>query len=96
MNKTQVSKLVGKQVYAVHRNGSTIVGKLVRISGHTAYIQPLRNTGKKVKTSAILPLVLYDLLAIGYYGGYGGYGPAYGYNPYGYGAYPGAYGGFFW
>lgn len=60
-------------------------GKLVKIKGSELIVKP--SGDKKVSTKAILPLVLYDLLAIGYYGGYGGgYGyPGYGYNhPYGF------------
>ncbi len=104
MNKSVIRKMVGKQVYAVHKRGGKISGKLVRISGNRIYLQPTIKSGKKVRTSAIIPLALFDLLAIGTspytYGGYpygggygypygGGYGGGYGY-PYG-GVYPGAY-----
>lgn len=74
-----VRQLAGKRIYAVTRRG-TVVGKLVRVSGHTLYVRPESAGGKKVRVQAILPLVLYDLLAVGTapYAGYPG-------------AYPGAY-----
>ncbi|MDO3680246.1 hypothetical protein [Paenibacillus ehimensis] len=88
VRKQDVAKLVGKQIYAVKKDGTVVEGKLVRINGSQLLISPRK--GKQVRTSAILPLVLFDLLAIGTapyaYGGYG-YGP-YGYPFYG--------GGFFW
>ncbi|MFB5265917.1 hypothetical protein ACE41H_03835 [Paenibacillus enshidis] len=101
VRKSDVRKLVGKQVYALRKDGSIVQGKLVRISGNKLYVA---NMNKKVKTSAILPLVLFDLLAIGTapyaYGGYGGYGGGYGgYAPYGYGnqvPYGYGYPGYFW
>ena len=90
MNKAAVTKLVGKKVYAIHKNGGTLSGKLVKISGNTLYVQPDRANGKKVHTKAIAPLVLFDLLAIGT----APYGYGYGYgNPY-YGNF--GYPGFFW
>ena len=96
MNKSAVSKLVGKKIFAVHKKGGTVVGKLVKVSGTTLYIQPISSNGKKVKTNAVIPLVLFDLLAIGtspY--GYGGY-PYGGYGGYGYGGYGFGGGSFFW
>lgn len=93
VRKDNVRKLVGKQVYALRKDGTVVQGKLVRISGNKLYVT---NTDKKVKTSALVPLVLFDLLAIGTapyaYGGYGPYGYGGGYAPYGYGGYPG----YFW
>lgn len=80
-------KLIGKQVYCLKKDGSVASGKLVRISGGRLHLaQP---KGKSVRTKAVIPLVLFDLLAIGtapyaYGGGYG----------YGYGGYPGYGGGF--
>lgn len=89
MTRAQAAKKwLGKNIYAVKKDGSVVTGKLVRIKGNALYLQNPK--GKHVTTKAILPLVLYDLLAIGYYGGYGGfgYGGYPGYSPYGYG-YPG-------
>ena len=98
MKQADAKKLVGKKVYAVHKNGRTISGKLVKVSGNTLYVQPQLISGKKVRTSAVLPLALFDLLAIGTspfafggvpFGGFGGFG--FGGVPFG-----GFPGGFFW
>ncbi|AIQ11839.1 hypothetical protein [Paenibacillus durus] len=97
VTKKQVMKLVGKNIVAVKKDGTKIAGKLLRISGNRLIVQ--RTGGKKVQIKAIIPLVLFDLLAVGTapyaYGGYGygpysPYGPGYGYS-HGYGQ--GGYGG---
>jgi hypothetical protein len=106
VTKKQVMKLVGKNIIAVKKDGTKVSGKLLRISGNRLILQ--RSSGKKVQTKALIPLVLFDLLAVGtapyagYGGGYGGYGGApygpgygggYGYGPgYGYGGAPTPYG----
>lgn len=106
VSKAEVKQYVGKEIIAYKKDGGFVTGKLVRISGDRLVLASEK--GKKVKTKAILPLVLFDLLAIGtapfafggYGPGYGGYpGPGPGYGPgfgggYGFGGYPG--GGFFW
>ncbi|MFC4776872.1 hypothetical protein ACFO9Q_08770 [Paenibacillus sp. GCM10023252] len=80
----EVRKLLGKSIYAVRKDGSVVTGKLVRISQNKLAVVPLKkDKGKLVQTKAIIPLVLFDLLAIGLFagGGYGyggGYGPGYG------------------
>ncbi|GLI09390.1 hypothetical protein YDYSG_54220 [Paenibacillus tyrfis] len=93
VRKQDVAKLVGKQIYAVKKDGTVVEGKLVRINGNQLMIST-RN-GKQVKTSAILPLVLFDLLAIGTspfaFGGFGGFGP-FGFGGFG----PFGFGGGFW
>ncbi|SET92973.1 hypothetical protein [Paenibacillus sp. NFR01] len=95
VTKKQVMKMVGKNIVAVKKDGSKVMGKLIRISGNRLMLQPI--SGKKVQTKALIPLVLFDLLAVGTapyaYGGYpyGGYpygtpygAPGYGgYGPYG-------------
>lgn len=87
--KKDVQKLIGKTIYAMKKDGTQVSGKLVRVSGNQLVLAPQK--GKQVKTSAIVPLVLFDLLAIGTapyaYGGYG-YGGGFGY-PYGGGFYGG-------
>jgi hypothetical protein len=108
VTKKQVMKLIGKNIVAVKKDGTKISGKLIRISGNRLIVQ--RMSGKKVQTKALIPLVLFDLLAVGTapysYGGYGyggspygggyGYGGAYGYGyNQGYGGTPYPYGGFF-
>ncbi|MFC3748394.1 hypothetical protein [Paenibacillus sp. GCM10012306] len=100
VTKKQVMKLVGKHIVAVKKDGTKVSGKLVRISGNRLILQ--RSSGKKVQTKALIPLVLFDLLAVGTapygYGGYGGvpYGGGYGYGGYGpgygYGGAPYPYG----
>jgi hypothetical protein len=106
VTKAQAQRWVGKNITATKKDGTLITGKLLKISGNRLIMQ--RNSKKKVQTKAIIPLVLFDLLAIGtspYVTGYGvGYGPGYaaygnnGYggnsgNVYGGGGYP--YGSFF-
>jgi hypothetical protein len=96
VTKKQVMRLIGKNIVAVKKDGSKISGKLLQISGNRLIVQ--RVSGKKVQTKALIPLVLFDLLAIGtapqtYGGGYGyggapygkGYGYGYGYGGGGYG-----------
>lgn len=95
VSKQEVRKLVGKSIYAVRQDGSVVTGKLVQVNKNKLIIAPLKkDKGKLVQTKAILPLVLFDLLAIGtlpfWGGGYGG-GCCYG-GPY-YG--PGYYNGFY-
>jgi hypothetical protein len=100
VSKEQARKLIGKKVYAVRKDGSIATGKLVKIHENKLYLRPIgSDKGKTVQTKAVLPLVLFDLLAIGTlpyayggYPGYGFYGPGFGYGP---GAY-GGYGGWFW
>ncbi|WP_238655058.1 hypothetical protein [Paenibacillus piscarius] len=96
VTKKQVTKLIGKHIVAVKKDGSKVTGKLVRIAGNRLILQ--RISGKKVQTKALIPLVLFDLLAIGtapyaYGGGYGYGGVPYG-GGYGYGYGPGPYGGY--
>lgn len=91
VKKAQVRKLVGKTVYAMKKDGTVVSGKLVGIRGSRVLIEQPKG---KAHVKAILPLVLFDLLAIGT-GPYGyGYNPFYGPGPF-YGGY-GYPGGFFW
>ncbi len=77
--KEQIKSLIGKKVYVTKKDGTTVTGKLRQVKGDTLTLTPLRSN--KVQTKAILPLVLFDLLAIGT--------APYAYGPYGaYGAYP--------
>jgi hypothetical protein len=62
VSKQGAQKLVGKQIYAVKKDGSVLEGKLLQIKGNKLILAP---QNKKVKTSAFIPLVLFDLLAIG-------------------------------
>lgn len=77
ITRSQVQKLVGKQIYAVRKDGSVVLGKLVRISGNRLVLEPPKG---KVQTKLFLPLVLFDVLAVGTaadgfgFGGFGGFG----------------------
>lgn len=80
VTREQARKLVGQQIVALRKDGGIVGGKLVRISGNKLILEASR--GKKVRTKAFFPLVLFDLLAIGtspfaYGGGFygGGFGP---------------------
>ncbi|MGF7046710.1 hypothetical protein J2T13_001208 [Paenibacillus sp. DS2015] len=80
VSKAEAQKWLGKNIVATRKNGSMVTGRLVRISGNRLILQ--RSVGKKVQTKAIIPLVLFDLLAVGtapFVGaGYGyGYGAPY-------------------
>lgn len=59
----EAKKLIGKNIYAVRKDGSVVTGKLVRIQNHRLVLEQPK--GKNVRTKAIIPLVLFDLLAIG-------------------------------
>lgn len=76
VTKSQAQKLVGRHIYAVRKDRSVVYGKLVAIKGDSLILE--RRKGKQVQTKAIIPLVLFDLLAIGTapyaYGGWGGWG----------------------
>ncbi|GGH13784.1 hypothetical protein [Paenibacillus segetis] len=90
VTKKEAEKWIGKSITAYKKDGSIVTGKLMKISGNRLILSP--NSKKKVSTKAIIPLVLFDLLAIGtapYVGGYGGYGYGGGYGGYG-----GGYGGY--
>lgn len=83
VTKSQAQKLVGRHIYAVRKDRSIVYGKLVAIKGDSLILE--RKKGKKdkqVQTKAIIPLVLFDLLAIGTapfaYGGWGGWGGGFG------------------
>jgi len=77
----QAKALVGRRVVARKRDGAVVAGKLVRVQGNRLYIEP---EGKAVRVQGLLPLVLFDLAAIGTspyaygypYDGYYGPGPA--------------------
>ncbi len=83
INKKSLRKLTGRTIYVINNKNIKITGKLVKLSGNKIYLQPTSIGNKKVRTSAILPLVLFDLLAVGTspyalgYGGYPGYGVGY-------------------
>jgi len=92
VSREDARKLVGKAIYAVRKDGTRVTGRLLKISGQRLILQPL-SKGKQVRTKAILPLVLFDLLAIGTLPFAGGFGGGFGPGPYGGGFGPGPYGG---
>lgn len=59
---SQVRKLVGQRIYAMRKDGSVVSGKLIGIKGNELIMEEPKG---KARTQAILPLVLFDLLAIG-------------------------------
>lgn len=86
IHRNDAAKLVGQNIVAVRKDGSTVRGKLIRIQGNELILEPAEGTAQ---TRAFIPLVLFDLLAIGT--------APYAYGPYGYGGgfgYGGGYGGF--
>ncbi|PWW07472.1 hypothetical protein DFQ01_102367 [Paenibacillus cellulosilyticus] len=103
VSEYEAKQLVGKTIYATKRDGTTVVGRLMRVDDHTLYVETIGNNSGGVQTRAILPLILFDLLAIGLFagggwgwGGGGGkccppYGGGYGGGP-GYGGYGGGQG----
>ncbi|WP_235886113.1 hypothetical protein [Paenibacillus cymbidii] len=95
IQRKDVLPLVGKTIYAIKKDGSRISGKLVRISGSKLILEQAKG---KVRTKAIIPLVLFDLLAIGTrpfgFGGFDGFGfggPGFGFGGpgFGFGGFPG-------
>ncbi|MFC3802497.1 hypothetical protein [Cohnella sp. GCM10012308] len=75
VTKSQAQKLVGRHIYAVRKDRSVVYGKLVAIKGDSLILE--RRKGKQVQTKAIIPLVLFDILAIGtapFAGGWGAWG----------------------
>ncbi|WP_106766629.1 hypothetical protein [Paenibacillus faecalis] len=100
VSKNVAKQYVGKNIVAYKKDGSVVTGKLVRISGNRLIMQEVK--GKKVKTKALAPLALFDLLAIGTspfgFGGFGFPGAGFGFPGAGFGFGPfGRFGpGFFW
>ncbi|MGN7380533.1 50S ribosomal protein L33 [Paenibacillus sp. SAFN-117] len=79
ISRREVEKLVGKYVYAVKKDGSKVSGKLKAIRGNQLIFE--YEKGKDARTKAIIPLVLFDLLAIGT-------------SPFAFGGFPFGFGGF--
>lgn len=75
VNRQDVKKLIGKQIYAVRKDGTMVTGLLRGMKGNELIIEQPK--GKTAKTKAFIPLVLFDLLAIGTWNGgfgFGGFG----------------------
>lgn len=79
VTKAAARKLIGKQIYAVKKDGAKVSGILRGVQGNQLIVElPNKN---KVKTKAFIPLVLFDLLAIGT--------SPYGFDGFGYGGFDG-------
>ncbi|MGG6312258.1 hypothetical protein [Paenibacillus macerans] len=89
VTRKEAEKWLGKSIVAYKKDGTVVTGKLVKISGNRLIVR--QGSGKKVKTKAIIPLVLFDLLAIGTAPYAFGGGVPYGGVPYGGGPYGGGY-----
>ncbi|MCU6796659.1 MULTISPECIES: hypothetical protein [Paenibacillus] len=67
-NYNKCIKYLNRRVRIKSRNGNTYVGKIVKVDGKRVHLKVTSvNDGKKVHTSFfpfIIPLVLFDLLAI--------------------------------
>jgi hypothetical protein len=84
IDKAKVKSLIGHQIYAVKKDGSIHSGKLLRIKGNRLILE---SDAGKAHTKAVIPLVLFDLLAIGT--------SPFGFGfPFGFGGFGGGFGGF--
>jgi hypothetical protein len=73
VTKKEAKKWLGKSISALKKDGSVVSGKLVKIKGVQLILQKPRD--RKVRTKAFIPLVLFDLLAIGgHHHGFGHHG----------------------
>ena len=99
VRKQDAAKLLGRQIWAIKKDGTRVTGKLVKISGNKLYLSKGKN---KAAVKALGPLLLFDLLAIGTgpfgygypYGGFGGFGSPYGGFGSPYGGFGSSYGGY--
>lgn len=59
-------QFVGQNIQALARDGSVVTGRLVKVDNGVMYLQPIQteDAGKTVRTKAVIPLVLFNLLAI--------------------------------
>ncbi|KIL35922.1 ribosomal protein L35AE/L33A [Cohnella kolymensis] len=62
VSRSQVREMVGQRIYAMRKDGSVVSGKLIGIRGNELIMEEPKG---KAHTQAFLPLVLFDLLAIG-------------------------------
>jgi hypothetical protein len=91
ITQAQAKSLKGKKIFAVKKDGMIVTGKVIRVKGNELLLAP--EGGKSaVSTKALIPLVLFDLLAVETlpYGGfpYGGYPGVHPYGGYAFGGYP--------
>lgn len=75
VSKKQISKYYGKKIYAVKKDGTIVTGTVTQIRGNRVILTQYRQgKGKTVKAKFLIPLLLFDLLAIGLFAGFGGVG----------------------
>ncbi|RAP77254.1 50S ribosomal protein L33 [Paenibacillus montanisoli] len=75
VSQKQISKYYGKKIYAVKKDGSIVTGTVTQIQGNRVILtQVTQEKGKTVKSKFLIPLLLFDLLAIGLFSGFGGFG----------------------
>ncbi|WP_413376813.1 hypothetical protein [Paenibacillus taichungensis] len=80
VTRDEAMKLIGKNIVAIKKDGTRVTGRLLKVSGNKLVLK--RAVGKKVHTKAILPLVLFDLLAVATLPyAYGPGGPGFGFGP---------------
>jgi hypothetical protein len=89
VTRKEARKWLGKSIFALKKDGSVVYGKLVKMKGDQLILRQFSNN--KLKTTAFIPLVLFDLLAIGthHHGfghhGFGHPGFGHGFGPHGFG-----------
>jgi hypothetical protein len=79
VTRDEAMKLIGKNIVAIKKDGTRVTGRLLKVSGNKLVLK--RAVGKKVHIKAILPLVLFDLLAIATLPYAYGPGPGFGFGP---------------
>lgn len=90
VTRMQAKQFIGHEIYALRKDGAVVHGKLKGLKGDRLMIAPASG---QAHTQAILPLALFDILAIGTlpYAGFGGFGGYGGYGGFGGFGYPGFY-----
>ncbi|AZN41423.1 50S ribosomal protein L33 [Paenibacillus albus] len=75
VSNKQISKYYGKKIYALKKDGTVVTGILTQVQGNRVILTQFRQVeGKTVKAKFLIPLLLFDLLAIGLFAGFGGFG----------------------
>lgn len=63
VTRSEARRLIGKRIYALRKDGTVVSGKLAAVKGDKLYVRAASD--QKAHVSALVPLVLFDLLAIG-------------------------------
>ncbi|WP_308634041.1 hypothetical protein [Paenibacillus silvisoli] len=74
VSKKQLSKYYGKKIYVVKKDGSVVTGTLTQVQGNRVVLTQFTQENGKAKAKFLIPLLLFDLLAIGLFAGFGGFG----------------------